>query len=327
MADERPASKRPERTERNTDDSRTNRRPSADKPSTPRADKPAGPGANRPDGNANRQRAGRDAATERGGHTDRDNRVSRTRSTDTGRSRRSDGGGGRTGGAASQRVAARWTLRDYVLQLSVVIVGILVTFVGSDLIGRWSRQQQVRRVMHLVVAELEQNRELLLQVCDGLRYDRQGMLMLHRYAMDVEAVPLDSLERYRNMLSRLYTFRPQQDAQEVLKSSELIAAVRDKELLVELLGCYNRLNDFRDGVMLYGNFKMEAQNHLFAHSKDFYAGDQDLRRVWRAMLSDPVCGAFLGTSAYFFGFGDDFGEQIASVERTIDRIKNEYRFK
>lgn len=327
MADERPASKRPERTDRNTDDSRTNRRPSADKPSTPRADKPAGPGANRPDGNANRQRSGRDAATERGGHTDRDNRVSRTRSTDTGRSRRSDGGGGRTGGAASQRVAARWTLRDYVLQLSVVIVGILVTFVGSDLIGRWSRQQQVRRVMHLVVAELEQNRNLLQEVCDGLRYDRQGMPMLHRYGMDVEAVPLDSLERYRDILSRIYTFRPQQDAQEVLKTSELFSSVRNKELLVDLLGCYNRLADFREGLLLYYDFKTEALHHLFVHSEDFSIGGDDQRRSWRAILGDPMCAAFLGTSAYFFGFEDNFGEQIAAVECTIDRIKNEYRFK
>lgn len=324
MADERPASKRPERADRNTAEGKPDHRSGPAEAVTARAKKPAGDGKKRPDGNENRQRA-RSAGTERGGQTDRDNRESRTRSADTGRARqRSNDGGNRSGRAGTQRATSRWTLRDYALQLSVVVLGILITFVGSDLIGRWSRQQQVKRVMQLVVAELEQNRNQLQEVCDGLRYDRQGMLMLHRCGMDVEAVPLDSLERYRDILSRLYTFRPQQDAQEVLKTSELFSSVRNKELLVELLGCYNRLNDFRDGVLLYGNLKVDAQNHLFAHGKDFSAGDRDLRRSWRAMLDDPMCAAFLSTSAYFFGFEDNFGEQIADVERTIGRIKHEY---
>lgn len=324
MADERPASKRPDRADRNTAAGKPDHRSGPAEAVTARTEKPTGAGTKRPDGNENRQRT-RSAGTERGGQTDRDNRESRTRSADTGRARqRSNDGGNRYGGAGTQRAASRLTLRDYALQLSVVVVGILITFVGSDLIGHWSRQQQVKRVMQLVVAELEQNRNLLQEVCDGLRYDRQGMLMLHRYGMDVEAVPLDSLERYRDILSRIYTFRPQQDAQEVLKTSELFSSVRNKELLVDLLGCYNRLADFREGLLLYYDFKTEALHHLFVHSEDFSIGGDDQRRSWRAMLGDPMCAAFLGTSAYFFGFEDNFGEQIADMERTIGRIKHEY---
>ncbi len=224
-----------------------------------------------------------------------------------------------------RKSALRWTWREYALQLSVVIVGIVVTFVGSDLISRWSRQRQVKTVMQLVVSELERNREQLCEVCTSLYYDQQGMLMLQEYDLDVEAVPLDSLDHYRYLLSRLHTYRPQQDALEVLKSSDVISAVGDKQLLVDILGCYNRLNDFREQVILYSDRKREAQNHLFANSAGFSLGGGDQRRSWRTILADPMCAAFLGTSAYFFGFGNDFDEKIAAVDSTIALIETKYR--
>lgn len=225
---------------------------------------------------------------------------------------------------AKKKLFPKWTWREYALQLSVVIIGIVVTFVGSDLISRWSRQRQVKAVMQLLVGELEENREQLREVCASLRYDQQGMLMLMRYDMDVEAVPLDSLERYCYILSRLHAYSPQQNVLEVLKSSDVVSAVGNKQLLVDIFGCYNRLNDFREQVLLYSDRKREAQNHLFTNDTGFSVGGGDQRLSWRGIMNDPMCAAFLGTSAYFFGVGNDFDGRIAAVDRTIARIKDKY---
>lgn len=44
------------------------------------------------------------------------------------------------------------TWREYALQLSVVIIGIVVTFAGSGLIERWRVAREVRATMLLVHA-------------------------------------------------------------------------------------------------------------------------------------------------------------------------------
>ena len=50
--------------------------------------------------------------------------------------------------------------------LSVVIIGIVVTFAGSGLIERWRVAREVRATMLLVHAELETNRADFMQVWD-----------------------------------------------------------------------------------------------------------------------------------------------------------------
>lgn len=54
-----------------------------------------------------------------------------------------------------KKSSIKWTWLDSALQLSVVSIGIMVTFIGSDLIGRWSRARQQKAVMQLVVSEPE----------------------------------------------------------------------------------------------------------------------------------------------------------------------------
>lgn len=67
-----------------------------------------------------------------------------------------------------------WTWRDYALQLSVVIIGIVVTFAGSGLIERWRVAREVRATMLLVHAELETNRADFMQVWDYQQWEMRA---------------------------------------------------------------------------------------------------------------------------------------------------------
>lgn len=244
---------------------------------------------------------------------------------------RRSGSSGRSGssrpadGTAVGKPAFNWTWRDYALQLSVVITGIVVTFAGSGLISRWVGQRQVRTVMQLVVSELEQNREMLRGVCSSLDYDRRGMLMFMEYDR-LEDIPADSLAHYSLLLSYLPSYRPQQEALEVLKSSDIVSAVGDKQFLADIFGCYNRLNDFRENVAMYSGRKQDAQNHLFINTPGFSLAPTGTSGSWKIIFEDPLCAAFIGTSAYFFGGGDYFGRTIQAVDDVIASINNKYRF-
>ena len=213
------------------------------------------------------------------------------------------GSSGRSGssrpvaGTAVGKPAFNWTWRDYALQLSVVIIGIVVTFAGSGLISRWASQRQVRTVMQLVVSELEQNREMLRDVYSNLDYDRRGMLMFMEYD-ELEDIPADSLAHYSLLLSYLPSYRPQQEALEVLK----------------------------ENVAMYSGRKQDAQNHLFVNTPGFSLAPMGTYGSWKIIFEDPLCAAFIGTSAYFFGGGDYFGHMIRAVDDVIASINKKYRF-
>ena len=229
----------------------------AEKPAEKVSENGAGKPAGRRDGRRGRPQGGqqnRPQGEREGGQSARSPRGRRNVQPDNpqggSQSGRPAGSSDRSGGSrpvagtAVGKPAFNWTWRDYALQLSVVIIGIVVTFAGSGLISRWASQRQVRTVMQLVVSELEQNREMLRDVYSNLDYDRRGMLMFMEYD-ELEDIPADSLAHYSLLLSYLPSYRPQQEALEVLKSSDIVSAVGDKQFLADIFGCYNRLNDFR----------------------------------------------------------------------------------
>ena len=133
---------------------------------------------------------------------------------------RSGRSGPRSGqsGSAPARKPGRWTWREYMLQLSVVILGIVITFAGSGLIERWQRQRQGRTTMLLGYEELKTNLGLRDNCCEKLRFDQDGMLMFDHYGRNVDLIPMDSLDRYVSLLGTMRSVEVQNDAFEVLKS-------------------------------------------------------------------------------------------------------------
>lgn len=240
---------------------------------------------------------------------------------------RSGRSGSRSGqsGSAPARKPGRWTWREYMLQLSVVILGIVITFAGSGLIERWQRQRQVRTTMLLVYEELKTNLGLRDNCCEKLRFDQDGMLMFDHYGRNVDLIPMDSLDRYVSLLGTMRSVEVQNDAFEVLKSSGVIQFVGDKELLMQVLGCYRQLGTFADRVDSYNQSKINAINHFSASDvhADFH---MDSRQLWRALLRDPLCNSFIGMSAYYVGYPDYLRSDIAGVAKTIAAINEKYRF-
>ena len=175
------------------------------------------------------------------------------------RSRHRSGRSGRpAAGAPVAKSGLRWTWRDYALQLSVVVIGIVVTFAGSGLIERWQRARQVRTTMLLVYEELKTNLGLRDNCCEKLRFDQDGMLMFDHYGRNVDLIPTDSLDRYVSLLGTMRGVDIQNDAFEVLKSSGAIQFVGDKELLMKVLGCYRQLATFKARVDSYNQSKINA---------------------------------------------------------------------
>lgn len=223
--------------------------------------------------------------------------------------------------------AFHWTLGDYLLQLSVVVIGVMITFIGSGLVSRWQKAREVRTVMQLVYEELKTDRELLEFICGELAYDRQGMLHLREHDMDYRRVPVDTLRKYQTLLGRLRDFSPRSDALEVLRSSGSISSVGDKALLFDILECYSWMNDLASGVNSYNSQKIGSLNHLFA-AGTLPSSMENMEPLtwWRTMLSDPMCAAFFGSMTGYFGNSIYNGSAVGRVDSVMETLNAKYGF-
>ncbi len=143
------------------------------------------------------------------------------------------------------------TWRDYALQLSVVIIGIVVTFAGSGLIERWRVAREVRATMLLVHAELEPNRADFMQVWDYQQWEMRACKRLTDNRRDLKRIPSDTLASFDPVYGRIHFFHPRRDAFEVLKNSGLMSSVPDKDFLLAVTQGYAVLADLEENISMY----------------------------------------------------------------------------
>lgn len=54
-----------------------------------------------------------------------------------------------------------WQVGDYIRQTSIVVIGVLITFAGSELVTQNSERKDIQATMSLIRDELKSNREII----------------------------------------------------------------------------------------------------------------------------------------------------------------------
>lgn len=151
-----------------------------------------------------------------------------------------------------------WRVGDYIRQFSIVVAGIIVTFLGSDLITEHTRQKEVRATMLLVAEELEYNRGELHRIKNLLDIDIHMSRLLVNQAMDISEIPGDTLWKYGKLFNNMDDFIYRTDALEVLKGSSLMQYIPDKRMLQDVLQTYFELGRKQKDVSDYYATKTDA---------------------------------------------------------------------
>ena len=95
-----------------------------------------------------------------------------------------------------------WKLGDYVRQISVVVIGVLITFVGSDLITQNSEKKDIQATMSLIRDELKSNRENYKNIVSEFREDEHLSSLLAEHDLKYRTIPEDSLIQFRFLMGR-----------------------------------------------------------------------------------------------------------------------------
>ena len=203
-----------------------------------------------------------------------------------------------------------WRIGDYLRQFSIVAAGVIVTFWGSDLISTHSREKEIRSVMQLIRQELANNYEELKHTRSMIEADIRMSRMLKEANMELEAIPADTIEKYWEFFSSSAALNVDTDALEVLKGSQLMQHINDKQMLQDLLQTYGYIERMRKDISDYYNLKNNAimrciesldkqsiKKYMFNNTsvyKGFYAFQME-QGFYAFQMEHPVFLSFVST--------------------------------
>lgn len=226
-------------------------------------------------------------------------------------------------GPGITRSIKKWRLGDYFRQLSAIIIGVVITFIGSDLINAHYKQKEVASVMHLIQNEMQRNREKVIQAGEKILREERIIKKLAAYDFDHTGIPVDTLAAYKSAINAIIPLNYSNTSLEVLKSSALMQHVVDKEFLLKLIMTYEniqRLSERVDGFYSKGDSAWES----------VIAG-ADLKADWDApnvfysiVLQDKNMRNYLASIAGFFET-TDFSDVSDEIDECINYIEKRYR--
>lgn len=74
-----------------------------------------------------------------------------------------------------------WQVGDYIRQTSIVVIGVLITFAGSELVTQNSEKKDIQATMSLIRDELKSNRENYESIVSEFREDERLSSLLVEY--------------------------------------------------------------------------------------------------------------------------------------------------
>ena len=146
-----------------------------------------------------------------------------------------------------------WHLGDYVRQFSIVTGGVLLTLWLTAKIADSAKQREVRQAMQLVVLELRDNLQVIQDYKWMYNDEKRIAYRLKELDFSLDGLPADTVAYYTRRitggLGKPYRFLT--DALEMFKTTDIASDIADKQIVIDLLRCYNELGAFDNTMNIY----------------------------------------------------------------------------
>lgn len=224
-------------------------------------------------------------------------------------------------------IARGWRMGDYIRQTSIVVIGVLITFTGSELVTNCSEQKDIKSTMLLIRDELKNNRTKFENIVSEFSEDEQLSDLLMRHDMNMRTIPEDSLRLFATTLGHIRGFAYTRNALNILQNSMLMQKIPDKEFLLSLVEVYERLEGFKLSINGFYDMKEEVTTPFHLSLTDeqaelLYDGGY---ASWDIYLSDRALRNFLRVPARYFTVG--YKERVLKeVDKIIRTIEEKYGF-
>lgn len=215
-----------------------------------------------------------------------------------------------------------WKIGDYIRQFSIVTGGVLLTLWLTGRITESSKQREVRQALQLVELELQDNLQVIRQYERRYCEEKRIAQCLLKSDFSLSAFPPDTVEVYwisiTNGMGKPYRFLT--DALEMFKTTGIASDIADKQIIIDLLHCYNELAAFDNSMSLYYDLRTKAvlPDQL---REPLWSADKDIGRAFGKMLATEKVQNWLGMiprafdTRYFEANEEKLEAMIAELQR------------
>jgi len=130
----------------------------------------------------------------------------------------------------------------YLRELSVVVVGIAITFGISSLINDRNSKKDIEQYLNTIKLELKTNIEEIENQINAL----EESVEYSHYLLSVNKRSLnsDTIQKYSSVITHNSSYKPKYNAFEMFKSSGSMRLISDKELLLSIWEAYSDIDYF-----------------------------------------------------------------------------------
>lgn len=214
-----------------------------------------------------------------------------------------------------------WHIGDYLCNLSIVTLGIIITFAGNGLIDRQRTARDVRNQMQLVLTELHDNATLLSLYRTQIEAEQHSAHYLLTNMHDLHRASTDSLAYYGSVLYQIESPNFNYDALEMFKLSGLFPSIKDKQLATNILKCYEVLQIVESSLRQYYDIKT---SHLMFTDQSWTSQITDWVEFWEVSLQYESLRNIVYLANSFFGPDATFAPEFQLIDHITQRIEEIY---
>lgn len=153
-------------------------------------------------------------------------------------------------------------LVPYIRELSIVIIGVLITLLITNILSDRAKQAEVKRALTLVKIELEENLHQIEWAQQKWETEQRIYGFIRQNMDHIENIAVDTLWKYRKVIGDKHSLAIVTDSYEVLKSSLLMQYIKDKDFLSELSKTYGIIGLISRKLNNYSNIKGNGIDHM-----------------------------------------------------------------
>lgn len=215
-----------------------------------------------------------------------------------------------------------WNVGDYVRQFSIVTGGVLLTLWLTARITDSARQGEVRQAMQLVTLELRDNLQVIRDYKWMYNDEKRVAYRLKEQDFSLDGLPADTVDYYTRRITggmgKPYRFLT--DALEMFKTTGVASDIADKQIVIDLLRCYNELGAFDNSMSLYYDQRMQA---ILPEQmgETLWSADTNIGKAFGRMLTGKKVQNWLGMiprafdTRYFEANEEKLEAMIAKLEK------------
>lgn len=154
----------------------------------------------------------------------------------------------------------------YLRELSIVITGVFITLVITNIISAKGKRDEVERAVALIKTELENNLYQLEWAQQKWETEQKAFHLIKQHIDNLNKIPADTLIKYRKIIGDKHSLSASSDSYEVIKSSLLMQYIQDKDFLSDLSKTYGNIELINNKLLHYTNTKGTGLDHMINHT-------------------------------------------------------------